>query len=308
MGKQCGEWMQVFEAGQGNLFSGELDEEFSGPFVSKAIFVDGQLHGTWTIVSGTGDKIIEWSFLRGLRHGVATWWYPNGVKRHVLTYEYGEPVGESEQFSPDGELIGTTRYIDGRPLVKKEDYYSGTQKQYEGTVLAAQELGQPEFDWWNNTAKPASDPVKVPELKHGMWTEWYPNGRKKAEGGYDQGLPHGKFVWWYENGQRQAAGGYENGLRSGTWVTWHPNGMKESIGEYSSGELTGKWMRWEASGRLVEMRHMADSTGGNVHQEEGVEEDTQQQANAYSSEIDELEASQDDEMSSEYWADDALFE
>jgi antitoxin component YwqK of YwqJK toxin-antitoxin module len=308
LGRQHGQWMQVFDAGQGDLFSGSLNEKFSGPFVSTATFADGELQGTWTIMSRTENKIIEWNFEHGVRHGLATWWYPSGAKRCQLNYEYGVPVGVFVQFNADGKVTGTTRYIDGRPLMKKVEWYSKSQKRYEGTVLAGQESDQPKFNWWNTTAQIVPSPVKVPELKHGAWIVWYPNGRKKIEGSYEHGLPVGKFTWWYENGQKQAEGTYEKGLQTGTWVTWHPNGMKESVGDYSNGEIVRNWMRWEADGRLVERQDFGGTLTTRADAKESIDEERLQEAGVDDLDTGKFDVPQDDVFFNDSWVDDADFE
>jgi antitoxin component YwqK of YwqJK toxin-antitoxin module len=308
MGNQHGQWMQVLSSDAGDLFSGSLNKKFPAPFVSTASFLDGELHGTWTIKGRTEHKIIEWNFEHGVRHGVATWWYPGGIKRCELNYEYGVPVGEFVRYGLDGKVTGRTKYIDGRPLINKVEWHSRTQKQFEGTALAGQESGQPKFDWWNTSAKVEPIPVKVPELKHGAWTVWHANGTVKIQGSYDHGLPVGKFTWWYENGQKQAEGSYESGLQTGTWVTWHPNGMKESVGDYTDGEIVGDWMRWEANGRLVEMQEYGNEAPAQVNAEEGTEDETLQEASAAGLGTEDFDAEPEDASFDDYWADDFEFE
>jgi len=46
---------------------------------------------------------------------------------------------------------------------------------------------------------------------HGLATEWYENGQKKAEGNYVDGKKHGLTTMWYENGQKQAEVNYVDG-------------------------------------------------------------------------------------------------
>jgi len=252
-GKQHGEWIRYFQAGEGTLFSGDLAGQFPGPFVSKAVFLDGQLHGTWTIMSRTRRKIIEWQFENGVRNGNSTWWYPNGQQRRQVMYKEGEPNGQFLEWNPDGTLATKANFIDGRVLTKKTKWYGPGQKFYEGSYLTTQDFIEPTFDWWNGTSTSISIDQSGPDLKHGTWAAWYRNGQKKVEGQYREDVPNGEFTWWYESGQKQAEGEYADGLESGTWITWHPNGLKESVGEYTAGVLTGKWMRWAPDGKLAEI-------------------------------------------------------
>ena len=80
-GKLQGKWMRRFDKDDGHLFSPSADDEYTGPFLSEATFLDGQLHGVWTIKDAAGNKIVEWNFDKGARTGAWTWWHSNGKKR-----------------------------------------------------------------------------------------------------------------------------------------------------------------------------------------------------------------------------------
>jgi antitoxin component YwqK of YwqJK toxin-antitoxin module len=251
-GKQQGKWMQRFAKDEGQLFSTGQENEFSGPFVSEATFLDGKLHGIWTIKDSNGQQIVEWSFDNGVRSGTWTWWHSNGQKRLEATYVNGALNGDVQEWDRDGKLATQNNYIDGKCLVKTTGWYTLGQKHFEGYYLRASGMPQPSYDWWNSKVTTAAAPPAGPDQKHGLWTAWYRNGNKQIEAQYEHDVPIGRFTWWFENGQKEAEGEYEGGRKVGTWVTWHPNGLKESVGEYNSGKLAGRLMHWDADGKLVE--------------------------------------------------------
>jgi len=285
MGKQEGRWIQYFKSDDGCVFSGKLSSEFQGPFVSEANFVDGQIHGTWTITSRTGRKVVEWQFDRGARQGRACWYHPNGERRREGHYERGMPVGTFHNWGPDGKLIHSVTYVDGCLLTKKIHWHNKNQKAYEGSVMQGRDLPEESFDWWNTTATSTLKSTNHPEQKHGRWVAWYPNGQTKIEAQYSKGKPVGKFSWWYENGQKQAQGHYADGLRTGTWTTWHQNGMKESLGEYANGVIAGRWVQWEPSGKVVKI---CDFSGESDENADVASKDDVKKA-AYFDRIDRLE-------------------
>jgi antitoxin component YwqK of YwqJK toxin-antitoxin module len=149
-GKQNGKWMQRFAKNDGYLFSPGQDGEFQGPFASEATFLDGQLHGIWTIKDGNGQNIVEWSFERGVRNGIWTWWHPNGNKRLEATYTSGTLNGHVQEWDRDGKLISQDTYVDGKRLVKIVGWYTLGQKHFEGYYLRSENMPEPTYDWWNS--------------------------------------------------------------------------------------------------------------------------------------------------------------
>jgi antitoxin component YwqK of YwqJK toxin-antitoxin module len=253
-GKLRGDWIQHFDKDEGQLLSGEQRKEFTGPFVSKATFTKGELHGPWTIKDRNGQDVIEWHFRHGTRDGKWTWWHSNGQPWLQAHYKNGALDGELLEWDRAGKLVNQSTYIDGRYLAKDVGWYALGQKHFEGAHLKVHNVPEPKYDWWTGTATVESPASTGKDQKHGVWIVWYRNGNKKTEGQYDHDVPTGKFAWWYENGQKQAEGTYESGKKSGAWTTWHPNGLKESLVTYVDGKPIGTWMRWDVKGKLVKMR------------------------------------------------------
>jgi antitoxin component YwqK of YwqJK toxin-antitoxin module len=253
-GKQNGKWMQRFAKDEGHLFSPDGDTEFAGPFTSEATFLDGQLHGQWTIKDGNGQNIIEWSFENGVRNGIWSWWHPNGMKRLEATYRTGLLNGDVQEWDRDEKLVTKNTYIDGKLLVKVTGWYTLGQKHYEGSYLKTDDMPETTYDWWNSRSTTGATPTAAADQKHGSWVSWYRNGAKQTESQYDHDVRIGKFKWWYENGQPEADGDYEAGKRLGTWITWHPNGLKESQGDFKDDKLITKWIHWDEDGKLVEAK------------------------------------------------------
>jgi len=252
-GRQHGKWTRHFQAGECSLFSGSIEKQFPGPFVSEATFEDGKLHGAWTIRSAAGQKIIEWSFDQGVRHGKSTWWHPRGEVRREVAYHQGEPDGDLIEWAPDGKAILRVTFLKGRQLHHDVQTYPTGRTSYEGDYLLPPSVSVPAYDWWEGTAKSIPVGTTGPKQKHGRWIGYYANGFKKVTGAYEFDVPVGKFTWWYENGQKQAEGEYIEGREHGRWITWHPNGQKESEGEYTDGVVSGVWMRWLTNGKKVEV-------------------------------------------------------
>ncbi|MBI4717821.1 MAG: toxin-antitoxin system YwqK family antitoxin [Planctomycetes bacterium] len=127
--------------------------------------------------------------------------------------------------------------------------------------------------------------VQVPdgrEVFHGTWTEWYGNGNKKLEIGYDCGVQHGPRRAWFESGEKRSVGGHYYGAGDGVWTewfpdgtkateftmergayngfftTWHPNGNKRMQVEYVSGVRQGLFTMWDEDGNIVQQLEYRD--------------------------------------------------
>jgi len=105
----------------------------------------------------------------------------------------------------------------------------------------------------------------------------YPNGQKKSEGNWDDGVPVGNhFAWhengnkeyemivvddsmemttsWYENGQMESTGSRSSThyLEVGLWTQWFENGNKKSEGSYKGEDgRDGEWRYWHSNGQLA---------------------------------------------------------
>jgi antitoxin component YwqK of YwqJK toxin-antitoxin module len=242
-----------------NLLAKAPYKQFAGPFVSQAMFDNGQLEGYWTIYDGKMRKISQWAFAEGKRHGPSVWWYPNGKKMREAHFAHGDMDGEYREWNPDGTQTVKEAYQEGRKLALKTSYHTGEIKKSEGLYLFAKDIEHSPDDWWNckliTTVKSGKDE------KHGPWTSWFANGQKQLEGRYEHDVQVGQFTWWHSNGQRALQGGFQRGKQNGKWTWWHANGQKSIEGEYVYGNPTGRWTWWKEDGRVVQSADLSNSEG-----------------------------------------------
>jgi hypothetical protein len=108
--------------------------------------------------------------------------------------------------------------------------------------------------------KVAAQMVYAAGRRHGLYEAWYPTGRPKAKGRYEQGARMGPWQFWdaggwqragtmdadqaeglwkvlNDQGETLASGGYLKGARDGAWTWFLPGGVQET-GTYSGGKLT----------------------------------------------------------------------
>jgi antitoxin component YwqK of YwqJK toxin-antitoxin module len=73
----------------------------------------------------------------------------------------------------------------------------------------------------------------------GLWTYWYPNGQKEAEGEYRDAK---------ESGARGDTGILKDG-RQGSWIFWYENGQKKEERTFKADKLEGPSTLWYENGR-----------------------------------------------------------
>ena len=70
---------------------------------------------------------------------------------------------------------------------------------------------------------------------------YYPNGQKKQEGQYINGLKQGEWTHWYETGQKWSEGNFKKDLSDGKISVYHENGNLKYQGSYKLGKPHGEW-------------------------------------------------------------------
>jgi antitoxin component YwqK of YwqJK toxin-antitoxin module len=273
-GRRHGKWVRWFNAGEGKILSSALYKSFQAPFVAEATFVDGKLHGTWSLFDTQGRLASEWQFEQGELHGKSVWYFPSGHKQREVDYQNGQIEGQLLEWTleadpatkqlqkngrplartgePQHKLVTKAMYQNGRRQSAHVEYYSPGVKKAEGMYLFAKEVTKSSYDFWNGEVVTSVVGKEGVNQRHGQWTWWYKDGGKQLQGEFDQDQPVGVHVWWYPNGQKQAEGEFEEGLETGKWVWWHTNGQKMTEGEFIAGAQNGRWVRWNELGLVVE--------------------------------------------------------
>jgi len=83
--------------------------------------------------------------------------------------------------------------------------------------------------------------------KHGLWTEWYENGQRRA---VIEGKPGGNWAYWYPDGilWKSYVAWEESGERRGVSKSWYRNGARESEFNFLNGQPDGNWTSWDEVG------------------------------------------------------------
>jgi antitoxin component YwqK of YwqJK toxin-antitoxin module len=92
-------------------------------------------------------------------------------------------------------------------------------------------------------------------IKDGLWTELYENGQKKREVIYKDGELINELLWTKDNGQKSSEGiikGQDesgNIIKDGLYTEWFENGQKKLEGTFKDGERDGLYTSWNENGK-----------------------------------------------------------
>lgn len=68
-------------------------------------------------------------------------------------------------------------------------------------------------------------PLSTPTSKIGIFTAYYPNGKKMVTTGFTkEGYMSGKYQYWYDNGKKEWEGYLKNNEQVGIWYSWDTDG------------------------------------------------------------------------------------
>lgn len=106
--------------------------------------------------------------------------------------------------------------------------------------------------------------------KEGKMTDYYPDGKLKAERWFQNNIQVGRTVLYHPGGQVKEVQYYQDGKKEGGDSLFYENGRLEFIVEYHQEKKNGYMRKWAPDGNLViEARYAMDSLvevkGKSVH-------------------------------------------
>src|ERR1041385_6947816 len=87
------------------------------------------------------------------------------------------------------------------------------------------------------------------DVRNGLFTSYYPDGKKFTEGNYLNNMKVGTWNKWYESGNKGQEINYSNGKLDGISKTWHKNGTLLSQIKYENGKEVYSW-NWYSNGKF----------------------------------------------------------
>lgn len=96
--------------------------------------------------------------------------------------------------------------------------------------------------------------------KQGLMTDYYPDGRLKAERWFEDDKQSGRTVLYHPGGQIREVQYYENGLKEGGDTLFYEDGRVQFVVHYHQEKKNGYLRKWSPTGDLIfEARYEMDS-------------------------------------------------
>ncbi|MBL7794915.1 MAG: hypothetical protein JNJ90_00285 [Saprospiraceae bacterium] len=96
--------------------------------------------------------------------------------------------------------------------------------------------------------------------KQGLMTDYYPDGRLKAERWFEDDKQTGRTALYYPGGQIREVQYYENGLKEGGDTLFYEHGRVQFVANFHREKKNGYLRKWSPTGDLIfEARYEMDS-------------------------------------------------
>ncbi len=213
------------------FISDSLSAILNGPY--KSYYINGKLEKQGFYKNNLPDSL--WTF-----------YYEQGGVKMSGALKDGVNHGLWQYYFENGNLNMAGMIIDAGREENWKYYYENGNIKSEGQYLKDKKNGI-----WNYFYE--DGPLKAQayfENNSGKYTEFYPNGKVKAEGINSNGASDKAWVFYYENGKTMAIGNYEKGKRVGPWIFYHENGVKSAEGSYEQGAQEGNWLHFHENGEI----------------------------------------------------------
>ncbi|MCD4735398.1 MAG: hypothetical protein K8R53_05110 [Bacteroidales bacterium] len=207
----------------------------------------------------------------GFKQGLWKYFYPEGNVRLEGEYKNGLENGYFKEYSKEGDLLSTSKFVDGILLedvaelakldIKREYYPSGQVKivaSYkddvpEGVRREYSPEGEIVKGYVFQKGNIVGDGITNKEgFRDGPWKEYYFGGGLKAEGVYNQGKKIDEWKFYHPNGELEQIGRYnEEGKEDGVWTWYYATGDLLKEENYYMGMRDGYSVEYDPDGIVI---------------------------------------------------------
>jgi antitoxin component YwqK of YwqJK toxin-antitoxin module len=218
----------------------------NGNLQYSAIYKKNRLDGEWKSLYLSGMDCDSGRFIRDIPEGEWKGWYPDGRLRYTWHFS------ANKYFSLRNEMTSQPKYklfkIAQLPFSEgitylRTDYIFKQQAKTTFFMVRSRALESGSYE-------PSEMKSRVDNNTDTTTNFYLPP--------FPECLFHGSFITYYPDGRKREEGSYFNGLREGIWDEYKQNGMY-SRGSYLHGKKSGQWRNYDSHGKVLSFTRYKNS-------------------------------------------------
>jgi antitoxin component YwqK of YwqJK toxin-antitoxin module len=215
--------------------------------------------GKVTAYKMNGDTLFLGDLKRGKLHGTWVSWYTPEQLCDSGRLSHNIPDGEWRSWYSNGQPRSVRNYSAFMlHRIKDEIPRRGTKATFFAITDIARtdpsyawQLLTPVYSYVTLAVNAANPHVVAPRTLEARAEQNTLSGYHPYLPPFTECLHHGLYMNYYEDGKVKDSGFYHNGLRDGVWIESFNNGDIRSTGAYHHGHKQDSWKYYTASGRLI---------------------------------------------------------
>lgn len=227
----------------------------SGAIAERGTYASGMKHGTWTQFAPSGKQLGTYEMAMGT--GTERRWFDDGALYAEIALKNGLEHGPAKLYTPDGTLITSSQYDDGR---LDGAHVVGTYRtmRFEEKFTRGVRTGKREI--WEDHTQLALEHYDRRGRLDGDYTLWRKKTIRRVEGKFEHGKRVGAWVWHDRDGSIEREGSYVGGKKDGDWIEY-AEGKVVFTGHYTDGKPDGEFTYFDRNGNELGKFTITGGTG-----------------------------------------------
>jgi antitoxin component YwqK of YwqJK toxin-antitoxin module len=183
----------------------------------------------------------------GLRQGLWEKKQPNGRLLYTGHFKDGKPVGEWKRFHGGGQVKAIINYKSSSDTAFTKLFDKYGKKIAEGNFLNQKKVG----NWvYFSKGRKISEEQFAGGLKNGISKQYYETGELMEEVEWKNGKQDGNFQIFYKNGKPYLQCKMQNNKRNGRCLIYYKNERLQLEAGYKNGLRHGEWKFFDGKGNF----------------------------------------------------------
>ncbi len=215
---------------------------------TEGSYTDNKKNGLWKYYNEHGILTYETNYINNKQNGTALSYYEHGALMEKVVLTNNTYDGAYEKYYENGQLMTRNTYQMGEPIGNMEEFHPDGSVHATGKRINGKREG--EWRWWFANGKPETLETYANGLLNGPWAMYHVNGNIRSKGIATNGEKEGYTLYYFSDGRLEREGSIAHSLYEGKWTYYDSiTGGKESVGIFVNGKLNGKVKFYDAAGK-----------------------------------------------------------